>query len=89
MQQNNNELLDYDLAKEFQQYVFIHKSAIVEAALIKYYRDLQDTGIKLPDFMDESPTQKAQKALIEILNDKSKFNRMYNAVWEEVKWIMP
>lgn len=82
-------LEEMSLEREFENYKFIHKSAIVEAALIKYYRDLQDTGIKLPDFMDESPTQKAQKALIEILNDKSKFNRMYNAVWEEVKWIMP
>lgn len=89
MQQNNNELLDYDLAKEFQQYVFIHKSAIVEAALIKYYRDLQDTGIQLPEFMCETPIQKAQKQLIEILNDKEKFNRMYECVWEEVKWSMP
>lgn len=82
-------ILDYKLAKEFEIYKLLHKTSVVEAKLQCFYKDLVATGLKVANFKDKSPDDKAKEHLFELLNDKDKFNRTYNAIWEEVKWSLP
>lgn len=83
------EIFDYDLAHEFEIYKLLHKQTIVESSLLKFYKDLTHTGINIPEFMQESAEKKARKHLLELLNDREKFNRTYECAWHEFKECLP
>lgn len=85
----NEKILDYDLSKEFEIHKLLHKQRIVESKLEYFYRDMANTGINIPSFMDETPEEKARKQVLLLLNDREKFERTYNCIWEEIKYAMP
>lgn len=80
---------DLSLEKEFEIYKQLHKVSVVEAQLQVHYNDLAKTGVVLPDFMDKDPNLKAREHLLMLLNDKDKFERTYNSIWESIKYAMP
>jgi hypothetical protein len=81
---------DYTLAREFENYKFIHKSSIVLGSLLKYYNDIASTGVTIPDFMaSESPEDRAKQHYFELLADKNKFNETYEMCWERYKEVLP
>lgn len=80
---------DLTLEREFELYKLIHKTSIVEAKLQCFYKDLINTGVTIPSFMNENAEDKAKKHLLELLDDKDKFNRTYECIWNEIKWSLP
>ena len=80
---------DYTLAREFENFKFIHKSSIVLGSLLKYYRDISSMGVTVPEFMDKSAEEKAQEHYYRLLADRQKFNEMYERCWERYKEILP
>lgn len=77
------------LEQEFEQYKFIHKSSMVLGCLLKFYRDEEETGIKFPGNLYESPEDKAKKHYYELLADKNIFNETYEKCWEKYGALLP
>ena len=78
------------LESQFSEAVFNHKSAIVLGSLLKYYNDIANTGVTIPDFMCScTPEDRAKQHYFELLADKNKFNEMYELCWETYKEILP
>lgn len=78
------------LEEEFIEQVFIHKSSIVLGSLQKYYNDIANTGVTIPDFMCTcTPEERAQQHYFELLADKNKFNETYELCWERYKEVLP
>lgn len=76
------------LEKEFEDFKIIHKSAIVKAVAMRYYSDLYDSEVNLPEFIESKEDvveRKANSYLIDLLNDKARFNKVYNNCWERIK----
>ena len=71
------------LEQEFEEQVFIHKSSIVLGCLLKFYKDEQETGVNIPEFLDKSPEEKAQEHYFNLLANNNKFNETYNDCWEK------
>lgn len=83
------EELDYELGKEFLEQVFIHKSGVVMGALLTYYKGLAETGVNIPEFMDDTPLEKAQQHYFKLLGNKNAFNEMYEKCWDKYGAILP
>lgn len=77
------------LESEFAEYAFIHKSSIVLGSLLKYYNDMAESGVSIPEFMTESPEVKAKNHYYRLLGDNSKFNKIYESCWEKYKEVLP
>ena len=77
------------LEQEFEEQVFIHKSSIVLGCLLKFYKDEQETGISIPEFLDKSPEEKAQEHYFKLLANNNKFNEAYNDCWEKYGALLP
>lgn len=81
------------LEAEFEQFKAVHKYATLKARLIKYYTDLQDGKVNLPDFMrDDTPEKLADAEIRRILcmpDGLERFDRLYNTCWEEIAEVMP
>ena len=80
---------DYTLSKEFETYKFLHKSSIVLGALLKYYNDVASSGVSIPDFMRKSPEEEAKEHYYKLLEDRAKFNEMYEKCWEKYGGLLP
>jgi len=69
------------LEQEFEIYKAEHKYAITLAFLVKYYTDLQSTGVKIPEWLDtDSPIKKAEKHLRQIY-EKGELNNIYEKIY--------
>lgn len=77
------------LEQEFEEQVFIHKSSIVLGCLLKFYKDMQETGVNIPEFLDKSPEEKAQEHYYKLLANNNKFNEAYNDCWEKYGALLP
>lgn len=78
------------LEKEFEQYKALHKYCILKARIMQYYKDLEEGQINLPDFMRETPEQKADKDLTKlIMFSPNKFNELYEQAWNDIAERMP
>jgi len=76
---------NYSLEKEFRIYADIHKFRIVKGQLTTYYRDLDETGVTLPDFMrGGTPEEKAEMMTSDLFcSNPVGFETMYNVDWAE------
>ncbi len=77
------------LEQEFEEQVFIHKSSIVLGCLLKFYKDEQEIGVSIPEFLDKSPEEKAQEHYFKLLANNNKFNDIYNSCWEKYGALLP
>lgn len=74
------------LEKEFEEYKALHKYSVLKAKIMKYYMDLEEGQINLPDFLRETPENKADRDISELLMfHRDKFNELYERAWEEVR----
>ena len=80
---------DYTLAKEFEHYKFLHKSSIVLGCLLKYYNDVANSGVTIPDFMRKSPEEEAKEHYYKLLENRAEFNKMYDKCWEKYGGLLP
>ena len=77
------------LEQEFEDYKFIHKSSIVLGYLLKFYKDEQETGINIPEFLDKTPEEKAQEHYYKLLANNNIFEKVYNGCWEKYGVLLP
>jgi hypothetical protein len=81
---------EWSLDAEFKIYKDIHRMTILQAKLITYYRTVQESGIKIPFFMLESPEKRAEREVQELFDkDKETFNALYEKAWAQYAECLP
>ena len=58
---------EVSLEKEFELYKWMHMTTILQAKMTIYYRNLQETGVKIPEFMTVPPEKLAEKEVLQIM----------------------
>ena len=77
------------LEQEFTEAVFTHKSAIVMGTLLKFYNDVANTGVTIPEFMGKSAEEQAKEHYFSLLADRNRFNETYEKCWEKYGGLLP
>ena len=78
------------LEDEFEFYKLRHKTTILQAKLTLYYKTIQESGIKNPFFMLESPEKKAEKEVQKLLGkNRLAFEMSYDKAWTEYAECLP
>ena len=78
------------LEKEFAIFAQIHKTTILQAKIATYYRNLNETGIKIPEFMTIPPEKLAEKEVLQLMCYSPKsFDRLYELAWSEYAEFLP
>lgn len=78
------------LEYEFQIHKEEHQKRILQAKITAYYQAKQESGIKIPFFMQKSPEKKAQED-VELLFNKAPhaFEQLYERAWQEYAECLP
>ena len=78
------------LEKEFELFKQLHKTTILQAKITTYYRNLQNTGIKIPEFMTVPPEKIAEKEVMQLMCYSPKtFESLYEHDWREYAEYLP
>lgn len=77
------------LEQELEERIFVHKSSIILASLLTFYKDINSTGVTVPEFLDMSIEEKAQLHYFKILANKDEFNKIYEKCWEKYGEMLP
>ena len=81
---------EFSLEAEFKIYKDIHKVAILQAKMTNHFRDLQETGIQIPFFMQEPPEKKAEIEVVNLLGENPEaFEVLYKEAWDEYAEYLP
>ena len=81
---------EMDLSKEFELFKQLHKTTILQAKITTYYRNLNETGIKIPEFMTVPPEKLAEKEVLQLMCYSPKsFDRLYELAWREYAEFLP
>lgn len=81
---------DLSLEFEFNIYKMIHKTTILQAKMTNHFRDLQETGIQIPFFMQKSPEKRAEEEVQNLLErNKEAFESLYLSAWNEYAECLP
>ena len=81
---------ELSLEKEFALYCQLHKTTILQAKITTYYRNLQNTGIKIPEFMTVPPEKLAEKEVLQLMCYSPKtFDSLYENAWREYAEYLP
>ena len=79
-----------DLSKEFELYKQLHKTTILQAKITTYYKNLQETGVRIPEFMTVAAEKLAEKEVINLMCYSPKFfDRLYELAWREYAEYLP
>ena len=78
------------LEREFELFKQLHKTTILQAKITTYYRNLQNTGIKIPEFMTVPPEKIAEKEVMQLMCYSPKtFESLYEYAWREYAEYLP
>ena len=78
------------LEKEFELFKQLHKTTILQAKITTYYRNLQSTGITIPEFMTVPPEKLAEKEVLQLMCYSPKtFESLYEHAWREYAEYLP
>ena len=77
------------LEQELEERIFVHKSSIIFASLLVFYKDISKAGVTVPEFMDLTPEEKAQMHYFKLLANKDEFNKIYEKCWDKYGDILP
>jgi hypothetical protein len=81
---------DLSLEFEFNIYKMVHKTTILQAKMTNHFRDLQETGIQIPFFMQKSPEKRAEEEVQNLLErNKEAFESLYLSAWNEYAECLP
>ena len=81
---------ELSLEKEFALFCQLHKTTILQAKITTYYRNLQETGIKIPEFMTVPPEKLAEKEVLQLMCYSPKtFESLYEHAWREYAECLP
>lgn len=74
------------LEREFEFWKLNHMHDVLFVRMVQYYRDLQSTGVTLPEFMVESPDVLERREMNNILanNDRTYFYNLYEKAYQEL-----
>ena len=83
-------MIEMDLSKEFELFKQLHKTTILQAKITTYYRNLQETGIKIPECMKVPPEKLAEKEVLQLMCYSPKtFESLYEHAWREYAEYLP
>lgn len=79
---------------EFERCKAAHKYAILRYKLERYYKDLEEGQVLIPDFMriGERPQDRARQDIINLLatpDGIAKFDRLYEKAYQELAEVLP
>ena len=81
---------ELSLEKEFALFCQLHKTTILQAKITTYYRNLQNTGIKIPEFMTVPPEKLAEKEVLQLMCYSHKtYDNLYEHAWREYAEYLP
>ena len=81
---------EISLEKEFALFCQLHKITILQAKRTIYYKNLNETGIKIPEFMTVPPEKLAEKDVLQLMCYSPKsFDRLYELAWSEYAEFLP
>ena len=81
---------ELSLEKEFALYCQLHKTTILQAKITTYYKNLQNTGITISEFMTVPPEKLAEKEVLQLMCYSPKsFDRLYELAWSEYAEYLP
>ena len=81
---------ELSLEKEFALYCQLHKTTILQAKITTYYKNLQETGTRIPEFMIIPAEKLAEKEVINLMCYSPKsFDRLYDIAWREYAEYLP
>lgn len=81
---------DLSLEFEFNIYKMIHKTTILQAKMTNHFRDLQETGVQIPFFMQKSAEKRAEEEVQNLLEkNKEAFESLYLSAWNEYAECLP
>ena len=81
------------LEQEFEEFKALHKYAVLKGKLIKYYQDLEENQVLIPDFMrlhetPEALADRALKCLVLRRDNLQEFNRLYELAYKEIAEVL-
>lgn len=87
------QLLQHSLLDEFEQFKTLHKYAVLKAKAVKYYEDLEENSITIPNFMRQGLTPEnmadAQiRNLLTLPDGGVTFNRLYENAYKELAEVL-
>ena len=78
------------IEKEFELFKHLHKTTILQAKITTYYKNLQNTGITIPEFMTVPPEKLAEKEVLQLMCYSPKtFDNLYEHAWSEYAEYLP
>ena len=81
---------ELSLEKEFALFCQLHKTTILQAKITTYYRNLQNTGITIPEFITVPPEKLAEKEVLQLMCYSPKtFDNLYEHAWREYAEYLP
>ena len=81
---------ELSLESEFELYKQLHKTTILQAKIKTYYRNLQNTGVKIPEFMTVPPEKLAEKEVLQLMCYSPRtFDSLYEHAWSEYAEYLP
>lgn len=81
---------ELSLEKEFALFCQLHKTTILQAKITTYYKNLQSTGVTIPEFMTVPPEKLAEKEVLQLMCYSPKtFNNLYEHAWREYAEYLP
>lgn len=81
------------LEAEFEEYKALHKYAVLKCKLVKYYQDLEQGQVLVPDFLrlhetPEALADRALKCLVLRRDNLQEFNRLYELAYQEIAEVL-
>ena len=81
---------ELSLEKEFALFCQLHKTTILQAKITTCYRNLQNTGVTIPEFMTVPPEKLAEKEVLQLMCYSPKtFESLYEHAWREYAEYLP
>ena len=78
------------IEKEFELYKRLHKTTILQAKITTYYRNLQNTGVTIPELMTVTTEKLAEKEVLQLMCYSPKtFDKLYEHAWSEYAEYLP
>ena len=78
------------IEKEFELFKHLHKTTILQAKITTYYRNLQNTGVTISEFMTVPPEKLAEKEVLQLMCYSPKtFESLYEHAWSEYAEYLP
>ena len=78
---------DLALEREFECYKEFSKQSLIKVMLRQYYRDLQNSGVKIPEFiLSTTPEQQAENDLekLNAIGNPMIINKLYESAYNDL-----